>query len=77
MDKLYYFYRTAGVHIAQHVWDGNPQHAGDPWEVGTAAFGRSTKLCREWSCWVASCTSSGVDTEPCVHPGTYLAFIAY
>lgn len=33
------FNHTVGVHIAQHVQEGNPQHARHLGEVGTVAFG--------------------------------------
>lgn len=33
------FNYSVGVHVAQHVWEGNPQHARHQGEVGTVAFG--------------------------------------
>lgn len=39
VDNAANFNHTAGVHVAQHGWEGNPQHAGSHEELRTVALG--------------------------------------
>lgn len=56
---------------------GTPRVPGMRGRWGRWLLMGTTKLRREQQCWVTSCMCSGIGTEPCVRPGTSLAFTAH